>query len=106
MYIYVINCILDSNDHILPKGTTCVISPIATHHRAELYPNPWAFNPEHFNLENVANRHKYSFIAFSGGPRGCIGKSLTIIVDVVLAAKISKIYFISLFTITKKKKKN
>lgn len=25
-------------------------------------------------MENVAKRHKYSYIAFSGGPRGCIGE--------------------------------
>ncbi|XP_022166735.1 cytochrome P450 4C1-like [Myzus persicae] len=62
-----------SDGHVLPKGTTCVISILGTHHYSELYPNPWTFNPENFNPENIANRHKYSFIAFSGGPRGCIG---------------------------------
>jgi cytochrome P450 family 4 len=62
-----------SNDYVLPKGTTCVISPIATHHSPDLYPNSWSFNPENFSPENVAKRHKYSFIPFSGGPRGCIG---------------------------------
>ncbi|XP_029343853.1 cytochrome P450 4g15-like [Acyrthosiphon pisum] len=62
-----------SNDYVLPKGTTCVISPIATHHSPDLYPNPWSINPENFSPENVAKRHKYSFIPFSGGPRGCIG---------------------------------
>lgn len=66
--------ILVSGDIILPKGTTVVISPICTHHIPELYPNPWTFNPERFSPENVAKRHKFSFIAFSGGPRGCIGK--------------------------------
>ncbi|XP_026817199.1 cytochrome P450 4C1-like [Rhopalosiphum maidis] len=62
-----------SDDHILPKGTTCIISILGTHHFSELYPNPWKFNPDNFDPENVASRHKYSFIAFSGGPRGCIG---------------------------------
>lgn len=66
--------ILVSGNHTLPKGTTCIIAPICTHHLPELYPNPWTFNPENFDPENVAKRHKYSFIAFSGGPRGCIGK--------------------------------
>ncbi|CAI6360436.1 unnamed protein product [Macrosiphum euphorbiae] len=62
-----------SSDYVLPKGTTCVISPITTHHSPVLYPDPWSFNPENFTPENVAKRHKYSFIPFSGGPRGCIG---------------------------------
>jgi len=62
-----------SGDHTLPKGTTCIISPICTHHMPELYPNPWSFNPDNFEAANVSKRHKFSFIAFSGGPRGCIG---------------------------------
>lgn len=82
------NCVLDSNDYVLPKGTTCVIPPIATHHCEELYPNSWAFNPDNFNPENVANRHRYSFIAFSGGPRGCIGKILMFIIVFEHVAKI------------------
>jgi len=47
---------------------------MATHHSPDLYPDPWSFNPENFSPENNAKRHRYSFIAFSGGPRGCIGK--------------------------------
>ncbi|XP_060860451.1 cytochrome P450 4g15-like isoform X2 [Metopolophium dirhodum] len=62
-----------SSDYVLPKGTTCAIFPMATHHSPDLYPNPWSFNPENFSPENNAKRHRYSFIAFSGGPRGCIG---------------------------------
>lgn len=46
---------------------------MSTHHLPELYPNPWSFNPDNFDPENVNKRHKFSFIAFSGGPRGCIG---------------------------------
>ncbi|XP_022175937.1 cytochrome P450 4C1-like [Myzus persicae] len=64
---------ISSNDYVLPKGTTCVVSIIATHHSPDLYPNPWTFDPDRFSPENVAKRHRYSFIPFSGGPRGCIG---------------------------------
>nr|UMO80440.1 cytochrome P450 CYP380C40 [Myzus persicae] len=62
-----------SSDYVLPKGTTCVIPLIATHQNPDFYPNPLIFDPERFSPENVAKRHKYSFIPFSGGPRGCIG---------------------------------
>jgi len=58
----------------LPKGTTCAIFPISTHHSPDLYKNPWTFNPENFSSENVDKLHRYGFVAFSGGPKGCIGK--------------------------------
>lgn len=62
-----------SGNHVLPKGTTCYIAPLFIHRDCDLYPNPLNFNPENFSQENISKRHKYSFIAFSGGPRGCIG---------------------------------
>lgn len=65
--------ILVSGNHLLPKGTTCYIAPLFTHRDCDSYPNPLNFNPENFSQENISKRHKYSFIAFSGGPRRCIG---------------------------------
>lgn len=67
---------LVSGNHTLPKGTTCVVSPVLTHHIPGLYTDHESFNPDNFNADNVAKRHKYSFISFSGGPRGCIGNIL------------------------------
>jgi len=58
----------------LPKGTICVISIIGTYYSPDLYPKPWTFDPERFSPENVSKRHRYSYIPFSGGARGCIGK--------------------------------
>lgn len=66
--------ILVSNNYTLPKGTKFAFSPVLTHHLPDLYPDHESFNPDNFSTDNVAKRHKYSFIGFSGGPRGCIGK--------------------------------
>ncbi|XP_060848230.1 cytochrome P450 4C1-like isoform X1 [Rhopalosiphum padi] len=57
----------------LPKGSNVFVSPYVTHRCPQLYPDPDTFNPENFSPENEANRHKFSFLAFSGGPRGCLG---------------------------------
>ncbi|VVC43515.1 Cytochrome P450, E-class, group I,Cytochrome P450,Cytochrome P450, conserved site [Cinara cedri] len=88
-----------SGNHVLPKGTTCIISPMATHHLPELYPNPWSFNPDNFDPENINKRHKFSFIAFSGGPRGCIGSKYAMLSMKVLISTFLRNY--SVHTVTK-----
>lgn len=73
LYKYIPFTLYTAN-YVLPKGANVTVSPIVTHHCPHLYPNPGVFNPDNFSVQNVAKRHKYSYIAFSGGPRGCIGK--------------------------------
>lgn len=61
----------------LPKGSNVFVSPYITHRCPQLYPDPDSFNPENFSPENESRRHKFSFLAFSGGPRGCLGTQYT-----------------------------
>lgn len=45
----------------------------AIHHDPEIYENPDQFIPERFSIEELRSRHTCSFLAFSNGPRNCIG---------------------------------
>jgi cytochrome P450 family 4 len=61
-------------DCTVPKGATIIITTIKTHRLEEHWENPDVFNPDNHLPEKAADRHFYSFIPFSAGPRSCVGK--------------------------------
>lgn len=63
---------LASENYVLPAGCTVVIGTLKVHRREDIYPNPDVFNPDNFLPERTQNRHYYSFIPFSAGPRSCV----------------------------------
>lgn len=65
-----------TNNYVLPKGATVVITTLKIHRRPDIYPNPDVFNPDNFLPEKTQERHYYSFIPFSAGPRSCVGNKL------------------------------
>lgn len=65
--------VLASGDYTIPAGSTVVIGTYILHHRADIYPNPEVFDPDRFLPEKCQERHYYSFIPFSAGPRSCVG---------------------------------
>lgn len=60
--------------HTIPPGVEFVLNIISMHHSEKYYKNPKAFDPDHFLPDEVAKRHPYSYLPFSGGPRLCIGR--------------------------------
>lgn len=57
----------------VPAGTSILISSFVTHRHAGFWENPEGFEPERFTPEAMKARHRYAYIPFGGGPRGCIG---------------------------------
>ncbi|KAI5695213.1 hypothetical protein M8J76_017167 [Diaphorina citri] len=65
---------LNSCDLSIPAKCTVVIATVKLHRQPDTYPNPDVYNPDNFLPENCANRHYYSFVPFSAGPRSCVGR--------------------------------
>ncbi|XP_065079898.1 cytochrome P450 4g15-like [Ochlerotatus camptorhynchus] len=83
---------LASHDYVLPAGTTVVIGTYKMHRRADLYPNPDVFNPDNFLPDRTQNRHYYSYIPFSAGPRSCVGRKYAMLKLKVLLSTILRNY--------------
>jgi len=61
----------------VPKGSVIGISSFVIHRRADLWPNPEGFDPDRFTPANAAQRPKYAYMPFGGGPRTCIGNGFS-----------------------------
>lgn len=65
----------------VPKGTMIVLNMDKIHRQERNWgPRSNEFYPDHFSAENLAEKHPYTFIGFSAGPRNCMGVKYALIV--------------------------
>ncbi|XP_045459539.1 cytochrome P450 4g15-like [Melitaea cinxia] len=81
-----------TKDYVLPAGATVVIGTFQIHRNPKYYKNPNVFNPDNFLPENTQNRHYYSYIPFSAGPRSCVGRKYAILKLKILISTILRNY--------------
>lgn len=79
---------LASQNLTIPADTTVVIGTFRIHRRPDIYQNADKFDPDNFLPERAANRHYYSFIPFSAGPRSCVGRKYAMLKLKVLLSTI------------------
>jgi cytochrome P450 len=73
--------------HRVPAGSVLLFSPYVTHRHAAFWPNPEAVDPERFTPERSAERPRFAYFPFGGGPRQGIGMRLAEFqIQLVLAA--------------------
>ncbi|GLV55527.1 cytochrome P450 [Dictyobacter sp. S3.2.2.5] len=58
----------------LPANSLLITSQYVVHHDARWYPDPQRFDPERWTAEARAQRPKFTYFPFGGGPRLCIGE--------------------------------
>lgn len=74
MLLKIIFEFLNLDGKILPAGSSVGIAIFKVHRDEKYWPEPLKFDPDRFLPEQIAKRHPYSFVPFSGGPRNCIGR--------------------------------
>lgn len=62
-------------DRTIPKRAAVLIAPWTLHRRADIYPDPAAFQPERFSLAQRTQIPKFAYLPFSGGTRICLGQA-------------------------------
>lgn len=58
---------------VVPKGTEIILDLIGAGYNARNFPDPERFNPQRWASEHVLD----SFLSFSVGPRGCLGRKFS-----------------------------
>src|SRR6202023_3480840 len=52
----------------IPARSTVVLCPFVTHRHSGVWEEPTTFDPDRFTPERVAQRAKYAYFPFLGGP--------------------------------------
>ncbi len=80
----------------IPAKSPIVISQYVTHRHPEFWDNPEAFEPERFLPERSANRPRFAYFPFGGGPRICIGNNFALMEAQLLLATLAQHYELEL----------
>jgi cytochrome P450 len=76
----------------IPPGASITISIYMTHRNPNLWTAPERFDPARFAPAAVAQRHRFAYLPFGGGPRICIGNGFAIAEAQVIVAAIAQRY--------------
>ena len=78
----------------VPRGTDILIPPYLVHRHPEFWENPEEFNPDRFAPENKAKHQQGAYLAFSIGPRNCIGEMMSMYeMAIHISMIIQKVHF-------------
>ncbi|MCX4696380.1 cytochrome P450 [Streptomyces sp. NBC_01408] len=79
-------------EHTIPAGADVILAPWVTHRHERYWPDPDRFDPDRFTPEAEAQRPRYAWFPFGGGPRACIGQHFSMLESVIALAMILREY--------------
>lgn len=82
--------------YVIPKGSPIVMSQYVTHRHPDFWDDPERFDPGRFTPERVAQRPKFAYFPFGGGPRICIGNNFALMEAHLLLATFAQRYTLEL----------
>ena len=81
---------LDLDGVPVAAGSTVLLPVLHTHTDPRFWPDPERFDPDRFAPEAKAGRHKFAYLPFSAGRRGCIGEQFAWTEGVLALAAIAR----------------
>jgi cytochrome P450 len=76
--------------YTIPAGASVITSQWVLHHDPRFYPEPLAFRPERWQPEAAAQRPKFAYFPFGGGPRVCIGEQFAWMEGILVLATLAQ----------------
>lgn len=76
----------------LPGGWLAFVVPYVLHRLPAFWREPERFDPERFSPEQSAERPKFVYLPFGGGPRQCIGNHFALIETQLILATLAQRY--------------
>ncbi|MDX1615313.1 MAG: cytochrome P450 [Candidatus Promineifilaceae bacterium] len=77
-------------------GSGVNLSPYLTHRLPEFWPDPERFVPDRFTEEAEAQRPRFAYIPFGGGPRQCIGNDFAMTEATLILAMVAQSFELEL----------
>jgi cytochrome P450 len=76
----------------IPAGSAVLVVPWLTHRDPRLWDRPEEFDPDRFLPKASAERGRYVYFPFGGGPRQCIGNTFAMIEAPLIVARMAQAF--------------
>ena len=80
----------------VPAGAEIFLSQWVTHRHPDFWENPLGFDPDRFLTDRSADRPRFAYWPFGGGPRQCIGNTFALMEGTITLAMITQRYALDL----------
>lgn len=78
--------------YLIPAGAQLIISQYVMHRHPKYWQDPDRFDPERFSKVRSAQRPKFVYFPFSGGPQTCLGAQLAMLQMTAIVAMVIRAY--------------